>query len=49
MHLHISFLKFVTCKKIKNVENDIVKFKLFSFSLKGKVKDWLLPMPDGSI
>jgi hypothetical protein len=31
------------------VENDIVKLKLFPFSLRGKAKDWLLSLPDGSI
>jgi hypothetical protein len=36
-------------QKFKNVENDIVKLKLFPFSLRGKVKDWLLPLPNGSI
>jgi hypothetical protein len=36
-------------QKFKNVENDIVKLKLFSFSLRGKAKDWLLSLPNGSI
>jgi hypothetical protein len=36
-------------KKFKNVENDIVKLKLFPFSLKGKAKDWLFSLPNGSI
>jgi hypothetical protein len=36
-------------QKIKNVENDIVKLKLFPFSLRGKAKDWLLSLPNGSI
>jgi hypothetical protein len=35
-------------QKFKNVENDIVKLKLFPFSLRGKAKDWLLSLPDGS-
>jgi hypothetical protein len=29
-------------QKFRNVENEIVKLKLFPFSLWGKVKDWLL-------
>jgi hypothetical protein len=36
-------------QKFKNVENDIVKLKLFPFSLRGKAKDWLLSLPNGSI
>jgi hypothetical protein len=36
-------------QKFKNVENDIVKLKLFSFSLRGKAKDWLLSLPNDSI
>jgi hypothetical protein len=31
------------------VEIDIVKLKLFPFSLRGKPKDWLLSLPNGSI
>jgi hypothetical protein len=32
-----------------NVEDDIVKLKLFPFSLRGKAKDWLLSLSNGSI
>jgi hypothetical protein len=31
------------------MENDIVKIKLFPFFLRGKAKDWLLSLPNGSI
>jgi hypothetical protein len=31
------------------VENNIFKLKLFPFSLRGKAKDWLLSLPNGSI
>jgi hypothetical protein len=31
------------------MENDIVKLKLFPFSLRAKAKDWLLSLPNGSI
>jgi hypothetical protein len=30
------------------VEIDIVKLKLFPFPLRGKPKDWLLSLPNGS-
>jgi hypothetical protein len=36
-------------KKFKNVENDIVKLRLFPFSVRGKAKYWLLSLPNGSI
>jgi hypothetical protein len=48
MHLH-DFCKICDMQKFKNVENDIVKLKLFPFSLRGKSKDWLLSLPNGSI
>jgi hypothetical protein len=31
------------------MENNIVKLKLFSFSLRGKAKEWLLSLPTASI
>jgi hypothetical protein len=31
------------------MENDIVKLKMFPFSLRGKARDWLLSLPNGSI
>jgi hypothetical protein len=36
-------------QKFKNVENNIVKLKLFPFSLRGKAKYWLLSLPTASI
>jgi hypothetical protein len=36
-------------QKFKNVQNSIVKLKLFPFSLRVKAKDWLLSLPNGSI
>jgi hypothetical protein len=35
--------------KYKDVESDIIKLKLFPFSLRGKAKDWLLSLPKNSI
>jgi hypothetical protein len=48
MHLH-DFCEICDMQKFKNVENDIVKMKLFLFSLRYKAKDWLLSLPNGSI
>jgi hypothetical protein len=48
MHLH-EFCEICDMQKFKNVENYIVKLKLFPFSLRGKAKDWLLSLSNGSI
>jgi hypothetical protein len=48
MHFH-DFCEICDMQKFKNVENDIVKLKLFPFSLREKAKDWLLLLPIGSI
>jgi hypothetical protein len=48
MHLH-DFCEICDMQKFKNVENDIVKLKLFRFSLRAKAKNWLLSLPNGSI
>jgi hypothetical protein len=32
-------------QKYKDVDNDIIKLKLFPFSLRGRAKDWLLSLP----
>jgi hypothetical protein len=48
MHLH-DFCEIYDMQIFKNVENDIVKLKLFPFSLRGKAKDWLLLLLNGSI
>jgi hypothetical protein len=47
-HLH-QFFDICDMQKFKNVKNDIFKLKLFPFSLRGKAKDWLLPLPNCSI
>src|SRR3954470_205705 len=36
-------------KKCKDVDGDIIKLKLFPFSLRGKDKQWLLSLPRNSI
>jgi hypothetical protein len=36
-------------QKYKDVEGDIIKLKLFPFSLRGKAKDWFLSLPKNSI
>jgi hypothetical protein len=37
MHLH-DFIEICDMQKFKNVENDVLKLKLFPFSLRGKAK-----------
>jgi hypothetical protein len=39
----------VRCKKYKDVDGNIIKLKLFPFSLRGRAKDWLLSLPRNSI
>jgi hypothetical protein len=36
-------------QKYKDVDGDIIKLKLFPFSLRGGDKDWLLSLPRNSI
>jgi hypothetical protein len=36
-------------QKYKDVDGDIIKLKLFPFSLTGRAKDWLLSLPRNSI
>jgi hypothetical protein len=48
MHLH-DFCEICDIQKFKNVENDIVKLKLFPLSLRGKAKHLLLSLSNGSI
>jgi hypothetical protein len=36
-------------QKYKDVDGDIIKLKLFPFSLRGRAKDWLLSLPRNSI
>jgi hypothetical protein len=35
-------------QKYKDVDGDIIKLKLFPFSLRGRAKDWLLSLPRNS-
>ena len=43
------FVKLCEIKKYKDVDGDIIKLKLFPFSLRGKAKEWLLSLPRNSI
>ena len=36
-------------QKYKQVDGDIVKLRLFPFSLRGRSKEWLLSLPKNSI
>jgi hypothetical protein len=47
-HLN-NFVELYEMQKYKDVESDIIKLKLFPFSLRGKAKDWLLSLPKNSI
>jgi hypothetical protein len=47
-HLN-NFVELCEMQKYKDVEGDIIKLKLFPFSLRGKAKDWLQSLPRNSI
>jgi hypothetical protein len=47
-HLN-NFVELCEMQKYKDVDGDIIKLKLFSFSLRGRAKDWLLSLPRNSI
>src|SRR4051812_33017929 len=47
MHLH-DFCEICDMQNFKNVENSIVKLKLFPSYLRGKAKEWLLSLPNAS-
>jgi hypothetical protein len=47
-HLN-NFVELCEMQKYKDVESDIIKLKLFPFSLRGKAKDWLMSLPKNSI
>jgi hypothetical protein len=47
-HLN-NFVELCEMQKYKDVDGDIIKLKLFPFSLRGRVKDWLLSLPRNSI
>jgi hypothetical protein len=42
-HLN-NFVELCEIQEYKDVESDIIKLKLFPFSLRGKAKDWLLSL-----
>jgi hypothetical protein len=43
-HLN-NFVELCEIQKYKDVDGDIIKLKLFSFSLRGSAMDWLLSLP----
>jgi hypothetical protein len=43
-HLN-NFVELCEIKKYKDVDGDIIKLKLFPFSLRGRTQDWLLSLP----
>ena len=47
-HLN-SFVDLCDMQKKKDVDNDIVKFKLFPFSLRDRAKNWFFSLPRSSI
>src|SRR3954470_4576986 len=48
LHLN-NFIELCDMKKYKEVAGDIVKLKLFLFSLRGRAKEWLQSLPKNSI
>jgi hypothetical protein len=47
-HLN-NFVELCGIQKYKDVDVNIIKLKLFPFSLRGRAKDWLLSLPRNSI
>jgi hypothetical protein len=47
-HLN-NFFELCEMQKYKDVDGNIMKLKLFPFSLRGRAKDWLLSLPRNSI
>jgi hypothetical protein len=47
-HLN-NFVELREMQNYKDVDGDIIKLKLFPFSLRGRAKDWLLSLPKNSI
>jgi hypothetical protein len=47
-HLN-NFVELCEMQKYRDVDGDIIKLKLFSFSLRGRAKDWLLSLPRNNI
>ena len=48
VHLN-NFVELCEMQKLKEVDGDIIKLKLFPFSLRGRAKEWLLSLPRNSI
>src|SRR4051812_17961308 len=48
LHLN-NFVELCDMQKYKEVDGDIVKLKLFHFSLRGRAKEWLQSLPRNSI
>src|SRR3954451_18065597 len=47
-HLN-NFVELCEMQKYRDIDSNIVKLKLFPFSLRGRAKDWLLSLPGNSI
>jgi hypothetical protein len=47
-HLN-NFVELCEMQNYKDVDGDIIKLKLFPFSLRGRAKDWLLSLPKNGI
>src|SRR3954469_24520817 len=48
LHLN-NFVELCDMQKYKEVDGDIIKLKLFPFSLRGRAKEWLQSLPKNSI
>src|SRR3954463_1248693 len=48
LHLN-NFIEICDMQKYKEVDGDVVKLKLFPFSLRGRAKEWLQSLPKNSI
>jgi hypothetical protein len=44
-----NFVELCEIQKYKDIDSDIIKLKLFPFSLRGRAKDWLLSLPRNNI
>src|SRR3954451_15685083 len=44
-----NFVELCKMQKYRDIDGDIVKQKMFPFSLRGRLKDWLLSLPRNSI
>src|SRR3954463_14376831 len=47
-HLN-NFVELCEMQRLKDIDGDLVKLKLFPFSLRGRAKEWLLSLPKNSI